>query len=70
MNLRTNIQNTFNFTPEFPFNYIAYSQEELFAATEGKKCEGLESTIDFKKRKMDKTLEDYGEKTLKGNSVD
>ena len=52
------------------FNDIAYSQEELLGAAKCKTCEGLESTIGFKKRKMDKTVEDYEEKIFKGNSTD
>ena len=52
------------------FCYIACSQEELLAAVKGKKCEGLESTVDLKKRKIDERVEDYEEKSFKGNSLD
>ena len=46
-------------------NYISYSQEELLAA-----AKGLEGIIDLKKRKMVKRVEDYEEKSFKGNSLD
>ena len=52
------------------FYSIAYSQEKLLAAVKGKKCEGLESTIDLTKSKMDKAVEDYEEKSFKGNPLD
>ena len=52
------------------FCYIACSQEELLAAVRGKKCEGLESTVDLKKRKIEKRVKDYEEKGFKGNSLE
>lgn len=53
------------------FCYIACSQEELLAAVKGKKCEGLENTFHLKKTVIaDKRVEDYEEKSFKGNSLD
>ena len=48
------------------FNYSAKSDEELLVEARGKECEGLESTIERKKRKMEERTEEVRGKGLHG----